>query len=667
MRLHQPVAKLPCRSRPLRPLRTIGGGAVGFRRAAMLVAALALLTTVLWMAAAVAQASSPASGQIAFVRDGNIWIMESDGSGQRQLTWSSRDELPAWSPDGSSIAFVRGTDEPTGEIHIINVDGTQDRQVPFPLGLAQMPGTAHEQTKYRILAVAWSPDGSDLAVAGHANSDYPDLAGGLNESQLFFVHPDGASQRRIGPLLHGWTERLSWRSDGAKLLLTQYYIQGASSVKAIDVGTRSYTNVQGQVGLTFAEWSQDGTSIAAGCPEDQLHFAAPVDLVVFKGLSGQRVNVTRPDTDLTWPRLFLSWSSDGKWLAYAIEDGLQYEGHARPILELVASSGGDVSSLAYNADQPAWRPTGSPPAPKPLVVLIGGLGSKIPASGGDWTFVKQRLEKAGYKDRVFVAKTHPGLPPGDASDVIDSKSPDWRDSAARLDHQLSAAGYKNRDLVLVGHSMGGLIARVYAANWEIPGSGCRPLGIVQLGTPNKGSKAANLAIGPLKSEAADRLADDASMAAFNAEFPNAEALPIYRIAGSYFPKSAGAYVAKQALTPKKQNLLAAVLGTIVTVYGTAYNDSVVTVDSVRGGPTAGWQGCTVFKAAHANSGWLLAFREDCGCVLPRRSGKKGAAAIDEKIMQKIIEDVRGVEKSAAVTLPFWLEAPVVAHSAGSAH
>ena len=309
---------------------------------------------------------------------------------------------------------------------------------------------------------------------------------------------------------------------------------------------------------------------------------------------------------------------------------------------------------------------GGMPTPDPLVVLIGGLGSEIPASGGDWTFVKQRLEKAGFKGRVFVAETHPGLPPGDTSDVIDSKSPDWRDSAARLDHQLSAAGYKNRDLVLVGHSMGGLIARVYAANWQIPGSGCRPLGIVQLGTPNKGSKAANLAIGPLKSEAADRLADDASMAAFNAEFPNAEALPIYRIAGSYFPKSAGAYVAKQALTPKKQNLLAAVLSTIVGVYGTAYNDSVVTVDSVRGGPRAGWQGCTVFKAVHNNAKWLLSFRDDCGCVLPRRFGKKGAAAIDELIMTQIIKDVRGVERSAAVALPSWLEAPVITRSAGAA-
>ena len=104
--------------------------------------------------------------------------------------------------------------------------------------------------------------------------------------------------------------------------------------------------------------------------------------------------------------------------------------------------------------------------------------------------MKQRLEKADYE--VYAAATWPNAVPGGDPDAIDSESGRWVDSAKRLDHQLTQAGYSGRPVILVGHSMGGLIARVYAKIWSGLASGCEPLGIVQLGTPNKGSKAAAL-------------------------------------------------------------------------------------------------------------------------------------------------------------------------------
>jgi len=281
-------------------------------------------------------------------------------------------------------------------------------------------------------------------------------------------------------------------------------------------------------------------------------------------------------------------------------------------------------------------------SPRPLAVLIGGLGSNIPsaaadAAGGDWKFVKRRLQAAGYD--VFVAATRPGAAGDRPPYAIDSGSGDWVESAERLDHQLVGAGYEGRRLVLVGHSMGGLISRVYAKTWPGLKSGCRPLGIVQLGTPNEGSGAAGLAGMFPMSEATRVLGNAADMAAFNVAYPNAAGLPIYRIAGSYFPQAARAYLSDHP-TPA----LAAVLATVTGVSGTAANDSVVTVASVRGGPTAGWHGCAVYKAVHADSSWLGAYRADAGCVLPHRSGKKGGAAIDERIMRRIIADVRAVER-----------------------
>ena len=44
-------------------------------------------------------------GSLLYVKDGNIWIQSGDQA--RQLTSGGQDSMPAWSPDGASIYFVR--------------------------------------------------------------------------------------------------------------------------------------------------------------------------------------------------------------------------------------------------------------------------------------------------------------------------------------------------------------------------------------------------------------------------------------------------------------------------------------------------------------------------------------------------------------------------------
>ncbi len=79
---------------------------------------------------------SPDGRRLAFVstRDGDreIFVMNADGSGLRQLTRNSKaangapahDQAPAWSPDGSRIAFSSMRDGGENEIYRMNADGT---------------------------------------------------------------------------------------------------------------------------------------------------------------------------------------------------------------------------------------------------------------------------------------------------------------------------------------------------------------------------------------------------------------------------------------------------------------------------------------------------------------------------------------------------------------
>jgi TolB protein len=88
-------------------------------------------------------------GRIAFVRGGQIFTVEPDGSGEVQLTTVGTNSLPRWSPDGHQIAFVRETSPSAHEILIMAADGGDQHVVA--------------ETGWSTSGAAWSPDGRRLA------------------------------------------------------------------------------------------------------------------------------------------------------------------------------------------------------------------------------------------------------------------------------------------------------------------------------------------------------------------------------------------------------------------------------------------------------------------------------------------------------------------------
>jgi hypothetical protein len=107
-------------------------------------ASLALLGTGL---TGTAQAAYPgANGRIAFVRGGNIYTIEPNGSGLSRLTSGRHSSGPRWSPNGKQIAYLY-----RGNLWIMDANGSDKTQI------------THAAPGYTDARPTWSPKGRYLA------------------------------------------------------------------------------------------------------------------------------------------------------------------------------------------------------------------------------------------------------------------------------------------------------------------------------------------------------------------------------------------------------------------------------------------------------------------------------------------------------------------------
>jgi TolB protein len=220
--------------------------------------------------------------------DGQVYTIRLDGSGLKRITDGGRNERPAWSPDGSRIAFARNF---PGRAN--NGFGTSDIFLMNSSGL--LPARRTLDANYR--SVEWSPDGLTLAVSDEGNYYAEIWVMGTDDGsspvriatdartpawspdgkkiafvrtswddgyhQIFVMNPDGSGQTPLTELDPGGIYGLDWSPDGSRIAFSKCLSPLGCNIYVMNADGSGLAQITGLGNLTgAAEWSPDGEWIA---------------------------------------------------------------------------------------------------------------------------------------------------------------------------------------------------------------------------------------------------------------------------------------------------------------------------------------------------------------------------------------------------------------------
>ena len=233
------------------------------------------------------------AGKIAFHRNGEIYVMNADGSEQTNISNNPAfDGYPHWSPDGKKIAFMTSRDGINYEIYVMNADGTSQTRLTNNADLDAEPSWSPDGTKivfrsdrdnhnYQIYVMNadgseqtnisnntaadihpdWSPDGTKIAFASDRAGSY----------QVYVMNADGSEQTRLTNPAFGYQP--SWSPDGTEIAFIssrdyQVYVMNADGSEQTNISNNPAVHDNPDWGPATATEPEDTTPPVITVPED---------------------------------------------------------------------------------------------------------------------------------------------------------------------------------------------------------------------------------------------------------------------------------------------------------------------------------------------------------------------------------------------------------------
>jgi len=269
------------------------------------------------------------SGQIAFGANESVILIDLAAGSTVVLAAGG---FPAWSPDGTMVAFSRST-APDPELWVMNADGTGQAKI----GLGFRP--------------RWAPDGSRIA----ANGDPIDLG------TLVVVGADGA-----GATLLSSTGGVSpsWSPDGTRIAFVRTRPGSGGAVPELALVDADGSDLRSLADAVDPDWSPDGRWIAASA------WSSVSALLLVDPDTGERLTLVRLEAQVP------AWSPDGARIAF-VSNGNLYVATVADGTWIQITSG-----IPVLPGRPAWSPdgawlaftVGAAPATDLFVIGAKGLG-----------------------------------------------------------------------------------------------------------------------------------------------------------------------------------------------------------------------------------------------------------------------------------------------------
>ena len=315
---------------------------------------IALLISIVLLIGAAAERLQPAeaafpgaNGRIVFLHtppqfwEAQLYLMNADGTGQTQISSAGYHYDPAWSADGSQLAFA-WADNSDSDIWVARGDGSDRRQITS--------GTAYD------FSPAWSRDGRWIAFDRYDNP-------ALFERDVYVVAATGGTPANLTNHA-GNSEQPTWSPDGSKIAFwSDRSPQGVYVMNA----DGSNQHVLAQAG-SRPDWSPNGSRIVyvavtyeppAG-PAPELGPPPPPQprdhLWLVNPDGSDRHQLTFSPGTQSEP----SWSPDGTKIAY---HGLVVDRNEVFVFDVAS---GSKTQLTHEGNySPTWQPLVPPPPPPP--------------------------------------------------------------------------------------------------------------------------------------------------------------------------------------------------------------------------------------------------------------------------------------------------------------